>query len=111
MGNGGFNFDAKLRRQSVNRTDLFHGHIGGLDALALALLVAAEMIADGTLTGARQSRYAGWSEELGSRIMEGTETLQSLAERVLAGGVDPAPASGGQEVLENEVNRALWRVR
>ena len=111
MGNGGFNFDAKLRRQSVNRTDLFHGHIGGLDTLALALLVAAEMIADGTLTGARRDRYAGWSQELGSRIMDGTETLQSLAERVLAGGVDPAPASGGQEALENEVNRALWRVR
>lgn len=111
MGNGGFNFDAKLRRQSVSRTDLFHGHIGGLDTLALALLAAAEMIREGVLTGARRDRYAGWSRELGSRIMDGTETLQSLAGRVLAGNVDPAPASGGQEALENKVNRVLWRVR
>lgn len=111
MGSGGFNFDAKLRRQSVSRTDLFHGHIGGLDTLALALLVAAEMIREGTLTGARRDRYAGWSQELGSRIMDGTETLQSLAEHVLAANVDPAPASGGQEALENKVNRVLWRVR
>lgn len=111
MGSGGFNFDAKLRRQSVSRTDLFHGHIGGADALALALLAAAEMIKEETLTGARRARYAGWSEELGTRIMDGSETLLSLSERATAGETDPAPASGGQELLENLVNRVLWRVR
>ena len=62
---GGFNFDAKLRRQSMDRTDLFHGHIGGIDTLALSLLVAADMLTDGTLDRLREERYAGWAGPLG----------------------------------------------
>ena len=56
---GGFNFDAKLRRQSLDRTDLFHAHIGGLDTLARALLVADMLIEDGSPRQARGATPAG----------------------------------------------------
>jgi len=105
---GGFNFDAKLRRQSLDRTDLFHGHIGGIDTLAQALLVAANLVEQETLIGARRQRYAGWTEGLGSAILDGSETLASLAKRVEVDDIDPEPRSGRQELLENEVNRAIW---
>jgi xylose isomerase len=107
---GGFNFDTKLRRQSIDRVDLFHGHIGGIDTLARALLVAAALIEGQDLAAAKQRRYAGWSDGLGSAIEDGTETLASLAARVEDGEVDPTPVSGGQELLENRVNKAIWTV-
>jgi xylose isomerase len=107
---GGFNFDTKLRRQSIDRVDLFHGHIGGIDTLARALLVAAVLIEGQDLAAAKQRRYAGWSDGLGSAIEDGTETLASLAARVEDGEVDPTPVSGGQELLENRVNKAIWTV-
>jgi xylose isomerase len=106
---GGFNFDTKLRRQSLAREDLFHGHIGALDALAAALLVAAELLEQGTLEGPREARYAGWEGELGTAIRGGEVTLDQLARRVVDDRLDPAPVSGRQELLENEVNRVLWR--
>ena len=68
---GGFNFDAKLRRQSLDRNDLFHAHIGGIDTLARALLVAADLVEDGELARLRDERYAGWNGELGSAILDG----------------------------------------
>jgi len=105
---GGFNFDAKLRRQSMSRTDLFHGHIGGVDTLARALLIAADMVEQGTLTSAREQRYAGWSGDLGSAILDGTEDLASLEAKVMGGSIDPKPVSGRQELLENQVNRVIW---
>jgi xylose isomerase len=105
---GGFNFDAKLRRQSIDRSDLFHAHIGGIDTLARALLVAAQMIETGDLDAAREARYAGWSGPLGRAILDGQESLVSLEARVASGEVDPRPVSGGQERLENLVNRHLW---
>jgi xylose isomerase len=107
---GGFNFDTKLRRQSIDRVDLFHGHIGGIDTLARALLVAAALIEGQDLAAAKQRRYAGWSDGLGFAIEDGTETLASLAARVEDGEVDPTPVSGGQELLENRVNKAIWTV-
>ena len=78
---GGFNFDAKLRRQSSDRTDLFHAHIGGLDTLARALLVAADMIEAGTLAGMVEARYAGWAGPLGTAILDGSLSLADLAGR------------------------------
>jgi xylose isomerase len=107
---GGFNFDAKLRRQSLARTDLFHGHVGGIDTLARALLVAADMIEQRTLDGPRDERYAGWSGPLGSSILGGEATLASLEEQVAAGEIDPRPVSGRQEELENLVNQRIWAV-
>jgi xylose isomerase len=105
---GGFNFDAKLRRQSLDRTDLFHGHIGGIDTVARALLAAAAMIESGTLDRLREERYAGWGEELGAKILAGELSLADLEARVAAGEIDPRPVSGRQELLENLVNREIW---
>jgi xylose isomerase len=104
---GGFNFDTKLRRQSLARDDLFHAHIGGIDTLARSLLVAAAMIEDGELERLREDRYAGWAGELGEAIY-GSGALEVLATRVIAGNVDPKPVSGRQERLENVVNRHIW---
>ncbi|MEA3501917.1 MAG: xylose isomerase [Actinomycetota bacterium] len=109
LGTGGFNFDTKLRRQSMSRDDLFHGHVGGIDTLALSLLVAAAMIEDGTIEAARAARYSGWFRGVGTEIMDGTVNLVALEERVAAGEIDPAPVSGRQEQLENIVNRAIRR--
>ena len=107
---GGFNFDTKLRRQSLHRSDLFHGHIGGIDTLARALLVAADLIERETLAAPTRERYAGWEGELGKGILDGGETLDSLAAKVLASEIDPAPVSGRQELLENRVNEVIWSV-
>jgi len=104
---GGFNFDAKLRRQSIDRLDLFHAHVGGIDTLARALLVAAELVERGELGRLRDVRYAGWSEGIGRRIEDGAD-LAALADAAARGEIDPRPTSGGQERLENVVNRAIW---
>jgi len=66
---GGFNFDVKFWRQSTDRTDLFHAHIGGIDTLAQALLVAADILERRTLSGPLEERYAGWSGPLGQAIL------------------------------------------
>jgi len=105
---GGFNFDTKLRRQSMDRTDLFHGHIGGIDTLAQALFVAQALIEDGVLDRTRDERYAGWNRDLGRRIMGSDTDLASLADEALRSDLDPTPVSGRQEALENHVNRVIW---
>ncbi len=105
---GGFNFDTKLRRQSMDRTDLFHAHIGGIDTLARALLVAAAMIERSTLERLRAERYEGWAGPLGRKILAGEVPLEVLAGRVAAGEIDPQPVSGRQELLENLVNQEIW---
>jgi xylose isomerase len=105
---GGFNFDAKLRRQSSHRTDLFLAHIGGIDTLARALLVAAELLESRTLSDRVEERYAGWSGTLGRAILDGHESLASLEGKVASGEIDPEPVSGRQELLENLVNQAIW---
>jgi xylose isomerase len=107
---GGFNFDAKLRRQSTSRLDLFHAHIGGIDTLARSLLVAADLLEQRTLEGPLQRRYAGWDGKLGREILDGEATLASLDAAVVEQGIDPRPVSGGQELLEGMVNRRIWQV-
>jgi xylose isomerase len=107
---GGFNFDTKLRRQSVHRNDLFHAHIGGADTLARALLVAAALLEDGSLEAARDRRYADWRGDLGTSILNGDSDLASLEAEVASGEIDPKPVSGRQEELENLVNRAIWSI-
>ncbi len=107
---GGFNFDAKLRRQSIDRADLFHAHIGGIDTLARALLAAADLVERGTLPKMVEARYAGWSGALGSAILGGRMTLADLAAEIEAGGIDPPPVSGRQELLESIVNQSIWSV-
>jgi xylose isomerase len=105
LGTGGLNFDAKVRRQSIDAADLFHGHIGGMDVCAQALLVAEKMINDGRLQAAVDARYAGWDTPAGRDILQGRRSLDDLADEVLARNTDVAPVSGRQEVLENLVNR------
>ncbi len=107
---GGFNFDAKLRRQSTHRSDLFHAHVGGLDTLARALLVAADLVERGELAALKDRRYAGWDGELGTTILGGTLSLADLEARVADGSIDPVRASGAQERLENLVNQRIWAV-
>lgn len=102
---GGLNFDAKIRRQSLDPADLLHGHIGGVDTCARALLQAAQMLEDGALTGPLAERYAGWDGAEGQAILSGGRDLATLADRALTSGLDPQPRSGRQEYLENIVNR------
>ena len=102
---GGFNFDAKVRRQSFEPQDSFHAHVGAMDISARALLAAERMVADGRLAEAVRSRYQGWSGKLGKEILEGTVDLEALSRRVLERNQDVAPVSGRQELLENLVGR------
>jgi xylose isomerase len=102
---GGLNFDAKVRRQSIDPVDLFHGHIGAMDVCARALLDAERIIRDGELARVVHDRYAGWRTSFGRDILSGKAGLESLATHVLALDHDVAPTSGRQEYLENLVNR------
>ncbi len=103
FASGGTNFDAKLRRQSIDPVDLIAGHAGGMDVCARGLKAAAAMIEDGGLEQALDERYAGWQNE-GARAMLGAD-LESIQKRVLDEGIEPEPRSGRQERLENYVNR------
>jgi len=107
---GGLNFDAKLRRQSSARDDLFHAHIGGMDTMARSLLAAAALLDDDALEAARRTRYAGWDGELGTEIMGGAVGLAALRDRAL-GRPEPETVSGRQEALENLVARYVERAR
>ena len=101
---GGVNFDAKVRRESFEPVDLFHAHIGGMDAFARGLKIAAAMRADGQLEKLLQERYASWDSGLGAEIEAGQHTLASLEKVMLAQG-DAAPnRSGRQEMIENLIN-------
>ncbi|WP_306046143.1 xylose isomerase [Nioella sp. MMSF_3534] len=102
---GGTNFDAKLRRQSLDPEDLLIAHIGGMDICARGLKAAAAMIEDGTLPGFVEDRYAGWSDPEAQAMLNGDRSLEDIAARVEAEGINPAPVSGKQEYLENVVNR------
>jgi xylose isomerase len=104
---GGFNFDAKVRRQSLDAVDLFHAHVGAIDVTARALLAVEAMIKDGKLAQAVKERYQGWSGPLGKEILSGKATLESLSRQVLDRNQDVAPVSGRQEALENLINRYL----
>ena len=104
---GGLNFDAKLRRQSLDAADLIHGHIGGMDTCARGLLAAAELMEKGDLSDAMARRYAGWQAPEAAAMLKGERTLDEIAARVEREGIDPRPVSGRQEYLENLVNRRL----
>jgi len=101
---GGTNFDAKLRRQSLDPEDLILAHVGAMDICARALKAAAALLQDGALERARAERYAGWDRPE-AKSMLATGTLESISARVLESGLDPKPRSGCQERLENLWNR------
>ncbi|WP_373101272.1 MULTISPECIES: xylose isomerase [Pasteurellaceae] len=106
---GGFNFDAKIRRQSTDPYDLFYAHIGAIDVLALSLKRAATMLEDGMLQDNLDKRYAGWNQGIGQQILSGKASLEDLAKLAEQMQLDPKPVSGRQEYLENLVNRYLYR--
>ncbi|QIK78188.1 xylose isomerase [Sphingomonas piscis] len=101
---GGFNFDSKVRRQSIDPVDLYYGHIGGIDVLAKALLNAAALIEDGRLQKFADERYAGWQGEFGQKALK-SATLAELADHALQANSTKRPSSGRQEYLENLINR------
>ena len=102
---GGFNFDAKVRRQSVDAADLLYGHIGGMDVLARGLLGAVSLIEDGTLDKFVADRYAGWKAGFGPDALSGRLGLAEVADIAVNRALAPQPKSGRQEFLENLVNR------
>ena len=104
---GGENFDAKVRRESFEPVDLFHAHIGGMDAFARGLKIAAALRADSAIQKLLDERYASWSSPLGKRIESGSESLASLEKEMLAKGESAPCTSGRQELFENVVNTYL----
>ena len=104
---GGFNFDAKIRRQSIDPDDLLIAHVGSMDACARGLLIAEKIITDGKLDGFVNERYAGWDGREGKAILAGRRSLDDLANYVLNRNLEPQPKSGKQEYLERLINEYL----
>ena len=97
---GGTNFDAKIRRQSIEPEDLILAHASAMDVCARALLIAADMVEDGALKKAVDERYAGWDKPENKAMLAPGASLESIAARVEAENLDPQPRSGRQERLE-----------
>jgi xylose isomerase len=104
---GGNNFDAKVRRQSIDAADLFHGHIGGVDILARSLLNAAAMIEGGELEALVADRYSGWKSAEAQAMLNGNSSLEAISDAAVAADIDPHPRSGRQEYVENLVSRYI----
>ena len=100
LGSGGFNFDAKLRRTSIDVDDLFHAHIGGMDAYALAFKKARRILAEGKFEKFVAERYSSYDTGLGADIEKRKVGFRDLARLVDKLG-EPKPRSAKQEYLEN----------
>jgi xylose isomerase len=107
LGAGGFNFDAKVRRESVDPEDLFVAHIGGMDAYARALVIADRIISDGKLDQFKAARYASFNGGMGKAFENGELGLADLRDLAAAAG-EPASASGKQEWVENLINDYMF---
>ena len=103
---GGLNFDAKVRRQSIDPVDLFHAHVGAMDAFARGLKIAQRLIDDGVFTGVIEERYHGWDNGIGADIEAGKLGFRELEAYTLEHG-EPAVHSGRQELLENILNEYI----
>jgi xylose isomerase len=103
LGTGGTNFDAKLRRQSLDPEDLIAAHMGAMDFCSRGLKAAAAMIADGGLDAALAERYAGWDTHEAQAMLD--SDFDTIFESVRSGQITAEPRSGKQEILENYVNR------
>src|SRR5262249_12021564 len=104
---GGVNFDAKVRRESFEPVDLFHAHIGGMDAFAWGLKIAAKIRADGVLKEFVKQRYSSWDSGIGQKIEANSVSFDDLERYMLDKGDATPNASGRQEMLENIINRYL----
>jgi xylose isomerase len=107
IGSGGVNFDAKVRRESFEPIDLFHAHVGGIDAFARGLKIAAAIRADGRLTDFVQKRYSSWDSGIGAEIEAGKADFARLEAYMLEKGEATANVSGRQEMLENIINQFM----
>ena len=104
---GGVNFDAKVRRESFEPIDLFHAHVGGMDAFARGLKIAAAIRAEGTLASFVKDRYSSWDTGIGAQIESGQSNFKSLEAYMLKKGEVSPNQSGRQEMLEHLINRYL----
>ena len=109
LGSGGFNFDAKLRRTSIDPADLFHAHIGGMDAYALAFKLARQILTEGMFEAFVQERYASYDTGYGRAIEKRRTSFRDLEKLVLTQLGEPKPRSGRQEYLENLLMSYLHR--
>lgn len=107
IGSGGVNFDAKVRRESFDPIDLFHAHVGGMDAFARGLKIAAAIRADGKMDAFVKGRYSSWDGDLGKKIESGKASFAELESYMLEKGEISPNASGRQEMLENLFNQYL----
>ncbi len=103
---GGLNFDAKRRRESHEPSDLFHAHIGGMDAFARGLKIAAAIREDGRLQEFVTNRYKSWTTGIGAKIASKSISLDEVSSYALSNG-EPTLDSGRQEMLENLVNEFI----
>jgi xylose isomerase len=104
---GGVNFDAKVRRESFEPVDLFHAHIGGMDAFARGLRIAAAIRADGRLKSFVEDRYSSWDGGVGAKIEAGKSSFRDLEKYILGKSKIAANQSGRQEYLENLINEFI----
>ena len=104
---GGVNFDAKVRRESYEPVDLFHAHIGGMDAFARGLKIAAAIRADGRLEEFVKNRYRSWDSGIGKKIESGKASFKTLETYILKKGEVTRNESGRQEFLENLINEFI----
>jgi xylose isomerase len=104
---GGVNFDAKVRRESFEPVDLFHAHVGGMDAFARGLKIAAAIRKDGRLGEFVRERYASWDSGIGKEIESGKASFASLEKYMLKKGDATPSGSGRQEFLENLINEFI----
>jgi xylose isomerase len=107
LGAGGVNFDAKVRRESIDPIDLFYAHIGGMDAFARGLKIAAAIRAEGGLQNFVDDRYSSWNTGIGAEIESGKHDFKSLSTYMMDKGEADANTSGRQEMLENHINRFI----
>ncbi|MCX6319011.1 MAG: xylose isomerase [Bacteroidetes bacterium] len=103
---GGINFDAKIRRNSTDPEDLFHAHIGGMDAFARSLIIADQVLQLSAYKKIRSERYASYDNGKGKEFEEGKLSLEALRSYAIANGT-PEVRSGKQEYLENLINRYI----
>jgi len=107
LGSGGFNFDAKVRRESTDLEDLFLGHIGGMDAYARALVIADRINSDGKLEQFKAERYSSFGLDSGRRFEAGEMSLADL--RDIATSIpEPVRESGKQEWVESVINDYMF---
>jgi len=106
---GGLNFDAKTRRASYTKEDMFHAYILGMDSFALGLLTAAKIIEDGRIDGFVKERYSSYQSGIGADIVSGKAKLEDLAAYAEKLGKPELPESGRQEMLESILNSLMFK--